>query len=178
MKKNSIFKQEKQKPSYIFFALLTFIFLFIESCKKEPVQQNNLGLTSNTRLSLSQQNFEDIYLKLRKTSNKEQVKEFIALKNSKPSFVSLRVSNLDSKISETSKRVSKIGIKKINALSSINETETFAGNGSQPGYDEVLPEIIDDNSFSMLLNEEGEIQVDNIIYKVTPFGTFFCRYFS
>jgi hypothetical protein len=25
----------------------------------------------------------------------------------------------------------------------------------------------------MLLNEEGEIQVDNIIYKVTPFGTFF-----
>jgi len=104
MKKNSIFKQEKQKPSYIFFALLTFIFLFIESCKKEPVQQNNLGLTSNTRLSLSQQNFEDIYLKLRKTSNKEQVKEFIALKNSKPSFISLRVSNLDSKISETSKR--------------------------------------------------------------------------
>lgn len=36
-----------------------------------------------------------------------------------------------------------------------------------------MEELVDDEAFSTLLNEDGEIQVNNIIYKVTPFGTFF-----
>ncbi len=44
---------------------------------------------------------------------------------------------------------------------------------SVPGYDEVLTELVDDLTFQTLLNQEGEIEVSNITYKVTPYGTFF-----
>jgi hypothetical protein len=157
------------------------------SCKKETNKDlENISLNSSTnRLSFSKANFDKLYQKLRKTEKKQELKDFVELKNSMKEFISLSNSDLDSKISNTASKIiqNNLSFHKASAnnkLSLGSAGKVSVSGGSQdvptdtpPTYDEVVEELVDDESFATLLNEDGEIQVDDIIYKVTPFGTFF-----
>jgi hypothetical protein len=152
------------------------------SCRKDYGNiPEKLEVSKSTRLSLSHGKFDAIYKDLRQaTGKKEGVRTFQAVKELTPNFISLIGSSSDTKISQTASKLADLRKKPVNIL---NKTLSLAGNSTSYydgasiehpiPYDEVLEEMVDDQAFASMLNEDGEIEVDNIIYKVTPFGTFY-----
>ncbi|WAC40452.1 hypothetical protein [Pedobacter sp. SL55] len=167
--------------SKTYWIYLIIILFFSNSCKKELTDKvNEINVSTSTRLKLNQNEFDLIYRDLRKVSNQTvNIQAFQKLKKSTPNFISLIGSNLDDKISKTASKLEDLDKKNINHISKTSSNSTGkisyneGVNVEQPMYDEVLEQMVDDQAFGTMLNEDGEIEVNNIIYKVTPFGTFY-----
>lgn len=184
----SVFKYEnkqtnKQTKAKLFSLVLIFSVLFLGSCKKEikPSLASTDVVSPSNRLSLTKMNFTKIYQELRKAPDKQKLILVSNLKNDHPNFISLAASNSDLLPSKTAMRVPHLtfGLKDLNQSGNAKgKLSVYGGTGGNPTdepptYDETVEHLISDNSFATLLNEEGEIEVDDIVYKVTPFGTFF-----
>jgi len=163
----------------VFILLFALFGLTIQGCRKDlrvnPVISPSV--TDRGVLSLSKSTFDELYIKARKSNPQEEVTN---LESRFPKFLSL-LSKKENQISKTALSVSKnarmIVSNKVASLSPPGSKSSLSENYTQPNtpppYDVVLTEIVDDIAFKSLLNVEGEIEVDNIIYKVTPYGTFF-----
>jgi hypothetical protein len=163
--------------------MLIFTIILFQGCKKELNQTTDLQNANNLskeRLSLSKSDFDKIYSQIRKSEDKE-LPSYI--ENQFPEFISL-LKHQVKLVSKTSLSIktnspSLMATRKATLQASLNPLpktsfQESQGNGDPvPTYDEVMTELVDDKAFKSLLNIEGEIQVDDIIYKVTPYGTFF-----
>ncbi|ARS39197.1 hypothetical protein CA265_05720 [Sphingobacteriaceae bacterium GW460-11-11-14-LB5] len=155
--------------------------LTILGCKKGNSENlpDEIANTSNERLSLTKKAFNGLYSELKKTNGKELPANFLSRF---PEFVSLlhHDSKLASKTALSIKPNSPLMVARKAALKAslgpVAKTSVMQNSAYEetaPTYDEVMTELVDDQAFKSLLNVEGEIQVDDIVYKVTPYGTFF-----
>jgi len=162
--------------------LCALIGLTVQSCKKEKTADISDGIEAGAkdRLSMSKTAFDNLYSEMRKKNSKELPSN---IKNSFPEFVSLfhHKPTVISKTSQSIKATSPLMMARKASLQAslkpITKSNVNSDQGAYeevaPTYDEVMTEIVDDQVFQSMLNVEGEIQVENIIYKVTPYGTFF-----
>lgn len=178
-------KEEKKKKKVsrnsknilVFFCISIILLLTVNGCKKDfDVQSNNKSASDSDRLKLSKSDFNNLYQNLRKVNDKQSLADFQELKSSNPKFISLGIANKDSKVSSAALKLStqKFNSRALSMVKPITQavqTET----GDNPTYDDVLDEVVDDEAFKAILSENGEIQVEDIVYKVTPYGTFFAR---
>lgn len=140
--------------------------LIAEGCKKEKNNSAEAIEKLKERLSISKSTFNELYTQIRQSKSKELPLE---VKNNYPRFVSLLKHEPD-KVSNTSLSL-KPSSKSLPKLAGLHDQSML--QESKPAYDEVMNELVDDKAFKSMLNIEGEIEVDNVIYKVTPYGTFF-----
>jgi|GEM_PF-2505876 len=173
----------KKNKTNLFIGIVLFsavMGLTIQGCKKENGSSTESAMVSNSRLKLSKSAFDDLYKQARQSDKKVISTE---IKSRFPEFESL-LSHDPAKLSQTAlsiKSSSPLMMTRKAALQAslggnLKITSNTGGDGPMeqtPTYDNVLTELVDDQSFQALLNVEGEIQVNNIIYKVTPYGTFF-----
>ncbi|MFW0716229.1 hypothetical protein [Pedobacter sp. N23S346] len=164
--------------------LCALIGLTIQSCKKEKTVDISDGIEAGAkdRLSMSKKTFDNLYSEMRKANRKVLPSN---IKNSFPEFISLfhHESTLISKTSLSIKATSPLMMaRKASLQASLKPAPKSNVNQNQgaweevaPTYDEVMTEIVDDQVFQSMLNVEGEIQVDNIIYKVTPLWNLFYK---
>jgi hypothetical protein len=152
--------------SLLAIALLTFTL----GCRKDlNVQNSDVPVTTESRLVLSKSNFESIYKDLKKnkkhpelTSNFNNSLKDFALKKSEKSLED-----------EIGKQVfnSKPAVKDLSNSSKTNSTNYSVD--STVLYSAIINELIEDDPLKTLINKSGEILVDNVIYKVTPFGVLY-----
>ncbi|AOM79829.1 hypothetical protein [Pedobacter steynii] len=156
--------------------LFTVCGLTLEGCRKDPGLKSDVTqvVTEKGMLSLSKSSFDQMYAQARKSGKKEAATN---LERRFPKFLSM-LSTKQNVVSKTAQSFAKNTTMSGKVRSSSSGKRSDVSNSSQdpahiPDYDVVLKELVDDEAFQALLNVEGEIEVENIIYKVTPYGTFF-----
>ncbi|MFA6276087.1 MAG: hypothetical protein WC622_05015 [Pedobacter sp.] len=149
--------------------LLSIFFAFLISCRKDENTTKDLERISN-RLEFSSLQFKEIYTNLRSLS-KSQI-----LTKSDKNFKSLLEFENHENSLENNKIIESYIESIPNELANLKKSLKFIKKpliDSNKLYTIVLTKLIDDNALKSLINEQGEIQIDNIIYKITPLGTIF-----
>lgn len=158
----------------------------IIGCKKENFS-DNIDLVNepeNKRLIISSQQFKAEYKMLRKLPKSQIIKNGSKNINSLIEFESSKkseeISNtigtyINSILNMQNNPLNGFGDRsnglKSSRLAVTGNTQVLIDSNQL--YTAVLSELVEDDALKSLINEQGEIQVDNNIYKITPFGTFF-----
>ena len=167
------------KKSRLIYVPILIVLTALNGCKKEITVSDELKSDlQKDRLQFTRGEFESIYSRLQKEFKVKPAK------NVKPFNETLK-SLLKFQLNKSQKEVSEaigLHVNLSKKASSINQTSTIgktsgqiAGDNNEILYPAIVDELIEDNALKSLLNERGEIQVGNILYKVTPYGTFFAN---
>ncbi|MEO8254946.1 MAG: hypothetical protein ABI554_11230 [Flavobacterium sp.] len=117
--------------------------------------------------------FQDFYNKSKNESS-DEIASLLEEEFYKKDFYSLKpIVNNDTEINEVQRHFNKI--KQSHLLKSVNSKNTSLTDDTIIEHYDELDDILGDDLFQSLLNENGEIQVGDIIYVYTEYGLLFAN---
>ncbi|PIF33326.1 hypothetical protein CLU81_3925 [Flavobacterium sp. 9] len=170
------------------FLVLFSILTCCLSCEKDQNSESNEKIASMDKINIedgrlsfpNKTTFSEFY-NTSKNEGNDEIASMLEEKFYRKDFYSLKpIVNDETEIKEIQKHFGKIKEKQltnksINAKSTSQiVNETILDEQIIDHYD-IVEDIIGDELFLSLLNENAEIQVDNIIYKYTDQGILFCN---
>ncbi|MCC9065695.1 hypothetical protein [Flavobacterium piscisymbiosum] len=170
------------------FIVLFLILTCCLSCEKDQMNESNERIAlidkiniENGRLSFANKTaFLEFYNTSKKESN-DAIASMLEERFYKNNFYSLKpIVNDETEVKEVQKHFAKIRQQQLinKSINSKNASQIADGillDEAIIDHYDIAEDIIGDELFLSLLNEDAEIQVDDIIYKYTDQGVLFCN---
>lgn len=158
------------------------------SCEKDQINESNEKIILMDKINIedgrisfpNKTTFSEFYNTSQNKSN-DEIASMLEVKFYKKDFYSLKpLVNNETEIKEIQKHFAKIRqqqltSKLINAKNSSKMSDQIIGDEAIIEHYDELEDILGDELFLGLLNENAEIQVEDIIYKYTDNGILFCN---
>jgi len=176
-------KNNNLKKALIKQIILTImIFLVIGGCKKESnyslkiADKEGISIKDGRLVFVNQNSFKDLMQRAHENKSTDLINNFVSNLAGHESFISLRQEAI---IFSKTGKLSTVSLKKSLSMSLFPGRIPLQSNNSDlsppagPGLEEIpLDSLVQDPYFASMLNPQGEIEVENTVYKVTGYGTF------
>lgn len=173
-------KKNKQSKTKFLSLILILLVLFGSSCKKENGIRNQLATEEvsikNGHLTFSKNAFTNLMHESHQKKSTDVITKLISNLDGHQDFISLKQEAIN--IHNTGK-LSGISLKNALRMTLVGPQPQLPPGGdpgtpADPPLEPILElaELVPDPYFASVLNPEGEVEVDNTLYKVTEYGTF------